>query len=146
MNESSLFQCNDCTGVLLELHGTISQYCNHNMTELTANTIDASKEKHVPIVSHKDHEITVTVGKFPHPMTTDHSILWIFVKSRKGGSFIQLTPQDKPEASFHIDPLDIVAVYAYCDIHGLWQAQLDDIDYQETVCSPEFPQGCVGDD
>lgn len=142
-NDATFYQCNDCNNVLLELNGTISQNCDHNLTTLKADTQDGASEKHVPVIEYGEDLLTVRVGEVPHPMTTDHSILWIYVQTRSGGAFVRLAPEDQPEARFKINSIDVLGVYAYCDIHGLWKAQLDQIDFDEIVCAPEFTQGCV---
>jgi len=129
--------------VLLELNGTLTQYCNHCQTLLTPNTVDAAKEKHVPVLIFKDHQLQVKVGSVPHPMTADHSILWIFVQTRNGGQYVQLTPENAPEAFFAIPSRDVIRVYAYCDVHGLWMVDHAELDYEEIVCSPDFSQGCI---
>lgn len=141
--ETSFYQCNSCNSVLLEMNGTISQNCDHSLTALKADNIDAATEKHVPVVEYGQDILTVKVGEIPHPMTSDHSILWIYVQTRGGGAFVRLAPEDQPEARFKINSIDVVNVYAYCDIHGLWKANLDQIDFDEIVCSPEFVQGCI---
>ena len=141
--EASFYQCNDCNSVLLEMNGTISQNCDHGLSALEADTLDGATEKHVPIVEFKDNLMTVEVGEIPHPMTVDHSILWIYVQTRSGGAFVRLAPEDQPKARFKINSIDVVGVYAYCDIHGLWKAELPQIDFDEIVCAAEFVQGCV---
>jgi len=143
MDPKLFYQCNDCNAVLLELNGTLTQYCNHSQTLLKPNTVDAAKEKHIPVLVFNDHQLHVKVGSVPHPMTTDHSILWIFVQTRTGGQFVQLTPEHPPEAFFTVESRDVIRVYAYCDVHGLWMVNNAELDYEEIVCSPEFPQGCI---
>jgi superoxide reductase len=143
MDPRLFYQCNDCNSVLLELNGTLTEYCHHSQTLLKPNTADAAKDKHIPVLVFSDHQLQVKVGSVPHPMTADHSILWIFVQTRSGGQYVQLTPEDAPEAFFSVKPLDVVRVYAYCDVHGLWMVNNAELDYEEIVCSPEFPQGCI---
>ena len=87
MDPRLFYQCNDCNAVLLELNGTLTEYCHHSQALLQPNTADAAKEKHVPVLVFSDHRLQVKVGSVPHPMTADHSILWIFVQTRSGGQF-----------------------------------------------------------
>jgi superoxide reductase len=143
MDTKSFYQCNGCNSVLLELNGTLSQYCDHSETLLKPNTVDASREKHLPVLNFSDHKLHVKIGAIPHPMTTDHSILWIFVQTRNGGQFVQLAPENPPEATFSVNAIDVIRVYAFCDIHGLWMTDNAELDFEEIVCSPEFPQGCI---
>lgn len=143
MDPKLFYQCNDCNGVLLEMNGTLTQYCDHSQALLHPNTIDASKEKHIPVLEFKENHLRVKVGNAPHPMTTDHSILWIFVQTRTGGQYVLLTPETPPAADFTVASIDVIRVYAYCDVHGLWMVENAELDYEEIVCSPEFPQGCI---
>lgn len=143
MDPKLFYQCNDCNGVLLEMNGTLSQYCDHSQALLQPNTIEASREKHIPVLEFKENLLHIKVGSIPHPMTIDHSIMWIFVQTRSGGQYLQLTPEDQPRAEFSIEPIDVIRVYAYCDVHGLWMIDNTELDFEEIVCSPEFPQGCI---
>lgn len=143
MDPKLFYQCNDCNGVLLEMNGTLSQYCDHSQILLTTNAVEASKQKHLPVLDFSDHKLHVKVGSAPHPMTMDHSILWIFVQTRNGGQYTQLTPEDLPEATFMVLESDVLRVYAYCDVHGLWMVDQTELDFEEIICSPEFPQGCI---
>lgn len=143
MDPKLFFQCDNCNSVLLELNGTLTQYCSHSQDLLQPNMTEASKEKHIPVLTFNGNKLHVKVGSLPHPMTTDHSILWIFVQTRNGGQYVQLTPENSPEAQFSVEQLEVTRVYAYCDIHGLWVVDNAELDYEEIVCSPEFPQGCI---
>ncbi|WP_050740139.1 desulfoferrodoxin family protein [Acetobacterium bakii] len=144
MEKKLFYQCNDCNSILLEMNGTVSQYCDHNLTLLTPNALKASEAQHIPVLEFKKSNLHVTVGSLPHPMIPEHSILWIFVQTRNGGLYVSLTPEDLPQADFLVHEIDVLGVYAYCDIHGLWMADHSALDYEETVCAPEFPQGCIG--
>jgi superoxide reductase len=87
------------------------------------NTVDASKEKHVPQVTNDNGKITVKVGSVEHPMTNEHYIEWIYVCTGLGGHRKALKPGDKPEATFFLsEGEEICEVYAYCNLHGLWSA------------------------
>ena len=90
------------------------------MGELEANTVDASTEKHVPVVSTCKNVLRVKIGSQPHPMTKEHYIEFIAVDNA-GKVYIEfLTPDMPAEAKFTIDPTRPVAVYEYCNLHGLW--------------------------
>jgi superoxide reductase len=92
------------------------------MTKLEANSVDAAQEKHVPAVERKDGKIYVEVGSVEHPMTEQHSIEWIAVVTDKGTERVSLLPGEKPQAIF-ADKGNAV-VYAYCNLHGLWKAEI----------------------
>ncbi len=103
--------------------------CGDKMVELVANTVEASVEKHLPVVTVEADErgmrLIVNVGSAEHPMVDAHYIQWIFVETSKGGHRIALKPGDKPEARFCMTDGEMpIAVYAYCNLHGLWKTAL----------------------
>lgn len=106
----------DGKSVLALLSGT-----TENISEITANTTDGAVEKHVPVYEVNDGKIFVKVGSAEHPMTEKHYIEWVAVQTEKGFYTKFLKPDEKPEACFIVDE-KIVAVYAYCNLHGLWKA------------------------
>ena len=86
---------------------------------------DAATEKHVPVISVNGSNVTVTVGSVAHPMLEEHSIKWIVLETAEGFQRKTLKPGDKPEAVFALTEGDkAVAAYAYCDLHGLWSANV----------------------
>lgn len=92
------------------------------MTELKPNTVDASTEKHVPVVRKiDDNNIEVTVGSAPHPMTLEHHIDFIYVVTESSGIRVDLS--DKPSAVITVGPHKVLAVYEYCNLHGLWMTE-----------------------
>lgn len=97
--------------------------CGEKMEELIPNTVDASNEKHVPVVTSLDEcRIKVEVGSVAHPMLPEHHIAFIYVETENGGMRIDL--KDKPEAVFCTCNDKPVAVYEYCNLHGLWKTVL----------------------
>ena len=114
------------TIAMLILKGTEEIFCDGSkMQKLVANTTDAAQEKHVPEVKVEGKNISVQVGSVAHPMTAEHLICWIYLQTRKGGQYKILTPQDTPQANFIIaDDDEPVAVYEYCNLHGLWKKDL----------------------
>ena len=97
--------------------------CGQKMQELVAGTVEASLEKHVPIYTVENGVINVMVGEIEHPMIPEHFIEFIAVETNKDLKMTRLTDLDNPEANFAILPDEnIVAVYAYCNLHGLWKA------------------------
>ena len=95
------------------------------MNFLTANTTDAAQEKHVPQVTVDGKKISVQVGSVEHPMTEAHLIQWIYLQTTRGGQYVHLTANDKPEAEFIVaDDDEPIAAYEYCNLHGLWKADI----------------------
>ncbi len=92
------------------------------LKELGAGTTDAAKEKHVPVCEVKDSKAYVKVGDVAHPMLPEHFIEWIAVKTDKGLYFRFLKAGDPPAAVFSLCDEAVEAVYAYCNLHGLWKA------------------------
>lgn len=97
--------------------------CGEEMKELVPGTVDASKEKHVPVVSREGNIVTVKVGSDAHPMVPEHYIGWIALQTSTGNQRKELDHTGAPEAKFALlDGDDVVAVYAWCNLHGLWKA------------------------
>ena len=98
--------------------------CGKPMVELKANSTDAAGEKHVPQAELKGDVLSVWVGSVMHPMTEEHLIQWVYVETKKGGQFRYFSHNDEPKAEFIIAPGDqAVAVYEYCNLHGLWKTE-----------------------
>ena len=137
----------DSNQVFLKV-GASGDYAGAELSFLDPNTVDAASEKHVPVVTEEDDTIVVRVGSAPHPMVEAHFIEWIFIKTPSGGIYRELSPSDPPEATFSLSPEDVLEVYAYCNLHGLWKADpatlpASAFDINETACSAEFPEGCI---
>jgi len=94
------------------------------MKELVPGSVDASREKHVPVVTVSGNTVTVQVGSAPHPMTEQHSIQWIYLQTEHGAQCKRLKAGDEPKAVFALDGDKPVAAYAYCNLHGLWKADI----------------------
>ncbi len=123
--------CKTCKNLIgiVSGSGNVPVCCNEPMKELRANTVDASGEKHLPVVTvecdDRGMRVLVNVGSVEHPMTDAHYIEWIYIETNKGGHRRSLTPSDKPTASFSLADGEIpVAAYAYCNLHGLWKTDL----------------------
>lgn len=98
--------------------------CGQKMKELVPGTSDGAVEKHVPVFTVEGNKVTVTVGSVEHPMVAEHFIEWIAVETAKGAQRKFLKPEEKPSADFLLaDGDSVVAVYAYCNLHGLWKAE-----------------------
>lgn len=97
--------------------------CGKRMEELVPGTVEASVEKHLPVVTWIDEKtIKVEVGSVAHPMLEEHHISFIYVETENGGIRVDL--KDKPEAVIALGDDKPVAVYEYCNLHGLWKTEL----------------------
>jgi superoxide reductase len=157
MKEISFYRCEKCGNIVVPVKvggGTLA-CCGQSMTKLVANSTDAAKEKHVPVVTVEGDEIKVTVGSVEHPMTAEHYIEWIALVAGEKVEILHLEPGMKPKAEFtyyknndeiiftgkedevvpncegqpcnfvyHENAAEKVTVYAYCNLHGLWKAEL----------------------
>ena len=93
------------------------------MKEIIPGTVEASLEKHIPVYEIKDNKVYVSVGSIEHPMIPEHYIEWISLQTTCGNQRKALKPGQKPEVCFAIcDCEEVEAVYAYCNLHGLWKA------------------------
>lgn len=120
------YRCAHCGNVITKLtdSGVPVVCCGESMGELIANTNDvAATEKHVPVVEVANELITVKVGEVDHPMEPDHFIEWIYLETTRGEELVRLQAGEAPRADFTLTGgAEIVAVYAYCNLHGLWRA------------------------
>ena len=95
------------------------------MHKLEANTTDAAQEKHVPVIQVEGNLVTVKVGSAVHPMTEEHLISWISLQTKQGNQRKALSAGQEPKVEFMIcDGEEVVAAYAYCNLHGLWKAEI----------------------
>ncbi len=123
---TKFYICKKC-GNLVEMvknSGVNPVCCGEKMTALVPNTSDAAGEKHVPVVTVEDGAVYANVGAVTHPMTKEHSIEWIYLQTDKGGYRRALSPDEAPEATFAIGDEKPIAVYAYCNLHGLWMTEI----------------------
>lgn len=118
-----IYKCEECGNMVEMIHEGKGELvcCGAPMKLMVENTVDASKEKHVPVVEKKADGILVKVGAVPHPMEEKHYIEWIevIVDGKSCRKFLK--PGDAPEAFFPITGNDLT-VREYCNIHGLWKA------------------------
>ena len=98
--------------------------CGEIMDELVPNTVDASTEKHLPAVTVSGNEITAQVGSAPHPMEDKHHIAFVYVETERGGQRKCLKAGEEPKLTFIFSEDKPVAVYAYCNLHGLWKTEI----------------------
>ena len=122
---TKFFKCRHCGNVVTKVvdSGVPVVCCGEKMEELIPNTVDASGEKHIPVVTRIDDcSIKVEVGSVAHPMLPEHHIVFIYVETENGGIRIDIT--DKPEAVICTCTSKPIAVYEYCNLHGLWKTTL----------------------
>lgn len=121
-NARKFYRCQLCGNLIGMIHdsGAVPVCCGQEMTLLNANSTDAAAEKHVPTFIIDGDTVTVKVGSAPHPMIKEHYIEWIYLFTENGGQRKCLAPDSPPEASFKLVGDKLTAVYAYCNLHGLW--------------------------
>ena len=124
-NNQKFYFCDRCKSIVgLIDKDTPKICCGIEMTELVPNTVDASGEKHLPDVTVEGDSIKVQVGSVPHPMTQEHYIQFVYVETQNGGQRKQLNPGDEPNVEFSFVNDKPVAVYEYCNLHGLWKTEI----------------------
>lgn len=126
MCENKFYICRHCGNTigLIRDSGVPVVCCGEKMALLEPNTTEASTEKHLPVVVIDGNLIKVTIGSAAHPMTEEHYIQWIYLQTEHGGQRKCLKPGDAPELCFTLCGDKAVAVYAYCNLHGLWKTTL----------------------
>ena len=119
------YYCEHCKNIVtfVQDSGVPIVCCGQKMTELVPGTVDAALEKHVPVVDIKRNQVSVKVGAVSHPMVEEHYIQFIAVETNLGSQIKYLKPSQDPEAIFFLaEGEEVVAVYEYCNLHGLWKA------------------------
>lgn len=126
MKELRFYRCRQCGNIITKLQDSGARVvcCGEEMMELEANTEDGAREKHLPDVSIKGDIISAVVGEVIHPMTEAHYIQWIFLYTKNGGQYKYLNPGDHPEAVFKLIDDEVIAVYEYCNLHGLYKTMV----------------------
>lgn len=119
-----IYKCKKC-GTMVEeikLGGCHPSCCGEKMEKLDPSTSDGAREKHVPEFKVEGNRVSVQVGSVEHPMLDVHYIEWIAIETTKGVQRKNLQPNQAPKAEFLMSEEELVAVYAYCNLHGLWKA------------------------
>ncbi len=126
MKENRFYVCEHCGNIVGMIHdaGVPMMCCGKKMKQLEPGTVEASTEKHIPVVTRESDTVKVCVGSVAHPMTEEHSILWVYLQTDRGGQRKCLAGGSEPTVSFALLNETPVAVYAYCNLHGLWMAEL----------------------
>ena len=118
--------CEQCGNLIGMIHdaGVPMMCCGQKMTKLEPGTTEASLEKHIPVVEVEGNTVKVEVGSVAHPMAEEHSILWVYLQTDRGGQRKNLEVGAEPVVTFALAEEKPVAVYAYCNLHGLWKADI----------------------
>jgi superoxide reductase len=126
MEKTRFYLCRHCGNLIGKIQdsGVPVVCCGEPMEALVPNTVEASGEKHIPVVTVEGNMVRVAIGSQPHPMLPAHYIQWVYLQTEKGGQRKVLQPEEAPEAVFALADDKPVAVYAYCNLHGLWMAQI----------------------
>ena len=120
------YVCKHCGNIIAYAYksGVKVVCCGEEMQEMVPGAVDASKEKHVPVISVAGNIVTVKVGAVDHPMEEKHYITFIALETRNGNQRKVLKPGDAPVANFALIPGDqVIAAYEHCNLHGLWKAE-----------------------
>ena len=123
--DMKFYICEHCGNIIAKVKdaGVPVVCCGEKMKELVPNTEDAAQEKHVPVYEVKGNVVEVNVGAADHPMLEEHFIEWVALQTDKGNQRKALRPGAAPHATFALlDGEQVEAVYAYCNLHGLWKA------------------------
>ena len=119
------YKCDTCGRIVAVVEDSAAPLvcCGKPMTELVAGAVDGALEKHVPVYEKKDGKVCVTVGAVAHPMQPEHYIDFVALRTKSGCQVKKLHPGEEPKVCFALlEGDEVVAVYAFCNLHGLWKA------------------------
>ncbi len=123
---NKFFVCQKCGNMVGMIHasGLPMVCCGQPMTALIPGAIDAAQEKHVPAITVEGDTVQVSVGSILHPSTPEHFIPWVYLETEHGGQRKNIEPGQEPKVSFKVIDDKPLKVYAYCNLHGLWVAEV----------------------
>ncbi|MDO4731731.1 MAG: desulfoferrodoxin family protein [Clostridia bacterium] len=126
MCDNRFFICEHCGNLIGMVNdaGVPMMCCGQKMTLLEPGTVEASTEKHIPVVNISDNIVEVKIGSVDHPMVEEHSILWVYLQTDRGGQRKCLKVGSEPKVRFALCDEKPVSVYAYCNLHGLWKTDI----------------------
>ena len=121
-----VYKCNQCGNIIsmISASGVPVMCCGKKMEEMVPNTVDASAEKHVPVVEVTANKVEVVIGEVQHPMAEEHYIEWIALETEQGIQLKKLNSGEEPTAIFRLNGEKATAAYAYCNLHGLWKTEI----------------------
>ncbi|MFZ5596320.1 MAG: desulfoferrodoxin [Bacillota bacterium] len=121
-----IYKCGVCGNIVEVIHAGKGELvcCNRPMTLLVENTVDAAREKHVPVIEKSGDRVKVTVGSVAHPMEEKHYIEWVelIVDGKSYRKFLK--PGETPVAEFCVPDGKVIEAREYCNLHGAWKAAL----------------------
>ena len=122
--EQKFLKCEKCGNIVAAVYesGVPIMCCGQKMQQIIPGSVEASVEKHIPVYEVKDNKVFVTVGSVIHPMEPNHYISWIYLETEDGGQ--RKNCKDVPAAEFKLANDKLKAVYAYCNLHGLWKYEV----------------------
>lgn len=126
MKDLKFYVCAHCGNLVEKIYesGVPMICCGEAMKQIKPNTVDASMEKHIPIYNVNSNEITVTIGSVIHPMSEEHHINWVYLLTDKGVYRHNFEIGASPVTTFIINNEKPLAIYAYCNLHGLWLTEI----------------------
>ena len=120
------FKCNNEGIVIPVTKCFTNDFSFEGVQEITPNEVEASVEKHKPVVTVSEETVTVNVGNVAHPMTEEHAITTVILETQTGGQYRYLPHDSEPVVQFRLAKGEkALAAYAYCNLHGLWKAEID---------------------
>lgn len=137
--KTKFFFCPICGNVVMKVvdSGVVPVCCGKSMVELEANGIEGFFDHHLPTIKKvPGGTMIVEIGEKPHPSTDEHHIVFIWMEIEDGGQFRYVKPGAPARAIFLAPASPVKAIYAYCNVHGLWKTELgDDEDRRRIDCS-----------
>ncbi len=118
------YHCKHCgnVAVLLWNQGVPLYCCGEEMHAVSPKETETGSEKHLPVIEQEANRVTVRVGQVPHPMTAEHSIVWVILQTEQGFYLRHLRPDTAPKAEFCLNVGEYpVAAYAFCNLHEIWK-------------------------
>ena len=125
--EQKFLRCEHCGNIvaMVKDKGVPMMCCGQKMKEIIPGTVEASVEKHLPVVKVEGNLVIASVGSVEHPMVEEHFIQWVALETERGSQIKKLLPGEKPQAVFALaEGEKPVAVYEWCNLHGLWKTEL----------------------
>ena len=123
--EIKFYRCSRCGNIVAVVKngGGKLVCCGKDMEEIIPGTVEASKEKHIPVYEVEGNRVRVKIGSVAHPMIPEHHIAWVEIKTKMGVQRKYISHKDEAKVCFLICEHDeLEEVYAYCNLHGLWKA------------------------
>ena len=126
MSNTKFYICEKCGNIVHKIKdsGVPVVCCGQKMTYLEPGVVEASHEKHIPVITVDGNTVTAIVGSVHHPMAEEHHIAWIYLETDKGGQMKHLEFNSEPTITFTLTDEKPIAVYAYCNLHGLWKKEI----------------------